>query len=392
VLTNAGGLAILCADACSVEGLELPAPSGATLEQLHALLPAEASLANPIDVLGSATAETFANVLPLLLADPSFDAVCVLFARPIVALAADVVTAVDAAIAAAGHEKPVVGVFLSAEQDLHPERATRVTRLESPEAAARALGMAAQRAAWLRRPEGRVPQLDRVDPAAARAIAADALAETDDTWLDATMSRALLEAYGIRLAPEALAATAEQAAHAAGVIGLPVVVKSALAGAHKTERGGVVLDLRDLPAVERAATRVGCPVLVQPMLRGAELLVGVTQDATFGPLVAIGLGGVQAELVSAVSFALAPLTDTDADDLLERGPLARLVAGFRGAAPLDRAALGDLLHRLSALAIDLPELAELDLNPIVADDRGYYAIDRRIRVRRHTPVAHVKTW
>jgi acetate---CoA ligase (ADP-forming) len=262
-----------------------------------------------------------------------------------------------------------------------------VTRLESPEAAARALGMAAQRAAWLRRPEGRVPRLDRVDPAAARAIAADALAETDDTWLDATMSRALLEAYGIRLAPEALAATAEQAAHAAGVIGLPVVVKSALAGAHKTERGGVVLDLRDLAAVERAATRVGCPVLVQPMMRGAELLVGVTQDATFGPLVAIGLGGVQAELVGAVSFALAPLTDTDAADLL-----ARLVAGFRGAAPLDRAALGDLLHRLSALAIDLPELAELDLNPIVADDRGYYAIDRRIRVRRHTPVAHVKTW
>jgi succinyl-CoA synthetase beta subunit len=237
-----------------------------------------------------------------------------------------------------------------------------------------------------------VPELDRVERTTARAIAAEALADTDDTWLDATMSRALLEAYGIRLAPEALAATPEQASHAAGVIGLPVVVKSAVAGVHKTERGGVVLDLRDLAAVEHAARRVGCPVLVQPMMGGAELLVGVTQDATFGPLVAIGLGGVQAELVGAVSFALAPLTDADALDLLEQGPVGRLVAGFRGAAPLDRAALSDLLHRLSALAVDLPELAELDLNPIMCDDRGYYAIDRRIRVRRHTPVAHVKTW
>jgi succinyl-CoA synthetase beta subunit len=237
-----------------------------------------------------------------------------------------------------------------------------------------------------------VPELEQVDRAAARAIAAEALSATDDTWLDAQMSRDLLEAYGIRLAPEALAATAQEASHAAGVIGLPVVVKSALAGAHKTERGGVALDLRDLPAVEQAASRICCPVLVQPMMRGAELLVGVTQDATFGPLVAIGLGGVQAELVGAVSFALAPLTDADAEDLLETGPLARLIAGFRGAAPLDRAALMDLLHRLSALAVDLPELAELDLNPILADDRGYHAIDRRVRLRRHRPALRVKTW
>ena len=107
VLTNAGGLAILCADACSAEGLELPAPSAGTRELLRALVPAEASLENPFDVLGSATADTFAGVLPLLLADPAFDAVCVLFARPIVATAADVVAAVDAAIEARGHHKQI---------------------------------------------------------------------------------------------------------------------------------------------------------------------------------------------------------------------------------------------------------------------------------------------
>jgi acyl-CoA synthetase (NDP forming)/RimJ/RimL family protein N-acetyltransferase len=392
ILTNAGGLAILCADACAAEGLELPPPSPGTRAGLRRLVPAEASVENPIDVLGSATAETFASVLPLLLADPAFDAVCVLFVRPIVATAADVVDAVDAAIEAAGHDKPVVGVFLSAETEVRSARASRVTRFDSPEAAAAALGLAARRAEWLRQPVGVVPELEDVDRAAARAIALEALEASDDVWLDARQSRIVLEAYGIRLAPEAIADTPDQAAHAADVIGMPVVVKSATPGAHKTESGGVALDLRDGDAVRQAARRIGCPVLVQPMLGGAELLVGATQDPTFGPLVAIGLGGVQAELIGAVSFALAPLTDSDARELLSKGPLGRLVKGFRGRPPLAAGVLADLLHRLSALTLDLPELAELDLNPIVVDDRGYYAIDRRVRLQRCVPSARVKTW
>jgi acyl-CoA synthetase (NDP forming) len=392
ILTNAGGLAILCADACAAEGLELPSPSPSTRAGLRRLVPAEASLENPIDVLGSATAETFASVLPLLLADPAFDAVCVLFVRPIVATAADVLDAVDAAIEAAGHEKPVVGVFLSAESDAHPDRVTRVTRFGSPEAAAVALGLAARRAAWLRQPVGVVPELEGIDRAAARAIAVEALEATDDVWLDARQSRIVLEAYGIRLAPEAIANTPEEAAHAADVVGMPVAVKSADPGAHKTESGGVALDLRDGEAVRQAARRIGCPVLVQPMLGGAELLVGATHDSTFGPLVAIGLGGVQAELIGAVSFALAPLTDTDARALLSKGPLGRLSKGFRGRPPLAAGVLADLLHRLSALTLDLPELVELDLNPIVVDDRGYYAIDRRLRLHRRVPSTPIKTW
>ncbi|HET6172770.1 MAG TPA: bifunctional GNAT family N-acetyltransferase/acetate--CoA ligase family protein [Gaiellales bacterium] len=392
VLTNAGGLAILCADACAAEGLELPPPSAATRSALLDVLPAEAGLENPIDVLGSASAETFAAALPLLLADPAFDAVCVLFARPVVTAAADVVRAVDTAIAQAGHDKPVVGVFLSAERGLETEPPARVARFESPEAAARALGVAARRAAWLRRPEGVVPELANIDRAGARAIAADALEGVDELWLDAERSRRLLEAYGIRLAPEALAATPDEAVHAAAVIGLPVVVKSAKAGAHKTESGGVALDLRDAAAVRCAADRIGGAVLVQPMLGGAELLAGVTQDPVFGPLVAIGLGGVQAELVAAVSFAVTPLTDIDALELLAAGPVGRLAAGFRGHPPLDAGALTGLLHRLSALAHDIPELVELDLNPVLATERGYLAIDRRVRLRRTAPITRAKTW
>ena len=198
------------------------------------------------------------------------------------------------------------------------------------------------------------------------------------TWLDADQSRALLAAYGIPLVPETVAATPEEAVRAADELGGgPMVVKSAVPGAHKTETGGVILDVRGDDAVYAAAAQIGGGVLVQPMLEGAELIAGVVHDPLFGPLVALGLGGVLAELVGAVSIAIAPLTDADADQLVHAGPVGRLVAGFRGKPPLDAEAIADLVHRLSALALDVPEIAELDLNP-GARDGG------RLRRRRQT--------
>ena len=392
VVTNAGGLGILFSDACASEHLELPEPSAATRAALGALLPHEASLSNPIDLLGSATADTFAAVLPPLLADPAFDAVCVLFVRPVVATAADVERAVDRVVGEAGGHKPVVAVLLSGERRGEVEPPRNIATFASPEAAARALGVGARRAAWLRRPEGVVPELSDVDRPTARAIVAAALADADEVWLDAAQSRLLLEAYGIPLAPERLAATPEEAARAAAELGVPVAVKSAVPGAHKTETGGVVLDVHGPDAAREAAVRVGGSVIVQPMLEGAELIAGVVHDPTFGPLVALGLGGVLAELVEAVALGIAPLTDVDADDLVATGPVGRLVRGFRGRPPLDAAAIADLLHRLSALALDVPEIAELDLNPVLATASGCIAIDRRIRVCRDRSVARIKTW
>ena len=393
VLTNAGGLGILCADACEAEGLQLPEPSGATRERLAAVVPAEASLHNPIDLLGSATGATFAAALGPLLEDPGFDAVCVLFVRPAIARTEDVARDVDVALAAAGrHGKTVAGVFLSAAALTGPTAPERMATFSSPEAAARALGVAARRAIWLRRPEGRIPVLAGVDRAQARAIAQDALTGADDAWLDADASRRLLEAYGVTLVREAVASDAEGAVAAATELGFPVVVKTAEPGAHKTETGGVAIDLRDAPAVREAANRIGGAVLVQAMGEGAELLAGVVRDPVFGPIVALGLGGVLAELVKAISFRIAPLTDFDAAELIACGPVGRLAAGFRGRPPLDGDAILDLLHRLSALALDVPEIAELDLNPVLAGHDGYVAVDRRIRVRRVTPDPRAKTW
>src|SRR5207248_9190966 len=151
---------------------------------------------------------------------------------------------------------------------------------------------------------------------------------------------------------------------AAVELGFPVVVKSAAAGAHKTESGGVALGLGDLLAVRAAAERIGTPVLVQSMVQGGgELLAGVVQDPVFGPLVAVGPGGVMAELIGDAGFRIAPLTDVDAEELVLGGKAGRLVRGYRGTPPADAAALVDLVQRLARLAEDLPEVAALDPKP-----------------------------
>jgi acetyl coenzyme A synthetase (ADP forming)-like protein len=395
VLTNAGGLGILCADACDAAGLELPELGDETKAAIAAAVPEDASVSNPVDLLGSATAETYEKVLPPLLADRRFDAVIVLFVPPVVAGANEVATAIRDTVARAEVDKPVLAVVMSAEgtPPALRESGAPVAAFPYPESAARALGLAANRAEWLRRPAGTVPALDGIDTATARRLVDDALAEGEEAWLEARETRRLLEAYGVPVVPERFAASADEAVTAAAELGYPVVVKTAAAGAHKTETGGVALDLRDEAAVREAVGRIRRPVLVQPFVKGGvELLAGVVEDPVFGPLVAFGPGGILAELIGDAAFRLAPLTDVDADEVVSKGKTGRLVRGYRGAPAADSGALADLMHRLSRLAQDLPEVAELDLNPVLALPNGCFAVDARVRLQRDARAPRVKSW
>ena len=388
VLTNAGGLGILCADACEAAGLELPELADETRAALAEHLPAEASVANPVDLLGSATAATYTAALPPLLGDPHVDALIALFVPPVVAGAEEVAAAIAETVEPATADKPVLVVVISAEGMPSALRAegSPVAAFLYPESAAHALGLAAERAEWLRRPAGALPALEDVDPEAARAV-------LDEGWLEPAAVRGLLTAYGIPLVEERLAASADEAVAAAADLGYPVVVKTAAAGAHKTETGGVALDLRDEEQVRSAVERMGAPVLVQRYLRGgAELLAGVVQDPVFGPLVAFGPGGVMAELIGDAGFRIAPLTDVDAEELVLGGKAGRLVRGYRGTPPADAAALVDLVQRLARLAEDLPEVAELDLNPVIALPDGCVAVDARVRVQARPPAHPLKSW
>ena len=166
-----------------------------------------------------------------------------------------------------------------------------------------------------------------------------------------------------------------------------------MAGAHKTETGGVALDLDGDELVRAAVERIGTPVIVQRYLAGGtELLAGVVQDPVFGPLVAFGPGGVFAELIGDAAFRIAPLTDVDAEELVTGGKAGRLVAGFRGSPPADVAALTDLVHRLGRLAEDVPEVSELDLNPVLAGPDGCVAVDARVRLRSRPSERALKSW
>jgi acetyl coenzyme A synthetase (ADP forming)-like protein len=391
ILTNAGGLGILCSDACEAAGLELSELSAETTSQLAELLPAEASLANPVDMLGSATAVSYEATLPIMLADPAVDSVIVLFVPPATAGAEDVAEGLARTLESVSTDKPVLAALLSAEGiPATLRRAPAPAALFTyPESAARALGLAAGRAEWLRRPAGSVPRIDGIDTAAAQRI----VSKPDDRWLTPSETRELLNRYGLPLVEERVAESVDEAVEAARELGLPVVVKSGVAGAHKTETGGVALDLADEAAVRGAAERIGAPVIVQQMIKdGTELLAGVVQDPTFGPLVAFGPGGVLAELIGEADFRIAPLTDIDAEELLHQEKTGLLVAGYRGAPAADTAALADLIHRLSRLGEDLPEVAELDLNPVIAGPAGCVVVDARVRVRPPAESRRIKTW
>ena len=345
-------------------------------------------------MLGGATAETYAAMLPQLLADPHIAAVIVLFVPAVSATADEVAAAVERAARAAEAEKPVLAVIMSSEGIPEALRGSRhVAAFAYPESAARALGRTAERADWLRRPHCAVPTLDGIDRERAHAVVERSLAAAGDAWLDPAATRELLLAYGLPLVPERVAESVDDAIEAARELGLPVVVKTAAPGAHKTETGGIALDLLDEAAVRDAVDRIGCPIVVQPMLSGgAELLAGVVQDPVFGPLVAFGPGGVFAELIGEATFRIVPLTDIDAEELVTGGKAGRLVAGFRGAPAASVSALADLVHRLARLGEDLPAVAELDLNPVLARPDRCVVVDARIRVRAPQLVTRTKTW
>jgi acetate---CoA ligase (ADP-forming) len=390
VLTNAGGLGILCADACDAAGLALPPLADSTVSELRGLLPAEASVSNPFDMLGSAVGSTYQNAIPVLLKDPGLDALIVLFVPPVVAGAEEVAEAIARAMEHAETvDKPVLACVISAAGTPEGLLSAPVSAFAYPESAARALGRATDRAEWLRRPQGRVVELDEIDVDRARAV----LRNDAERWLDSDEARELLDAYGIPLVAERSAASVDDAVAAAEELGFPVVLKTALAGVHKTERGGVALDLRDAQAVRTAAERIGSPFLLQPLVSGGvELLIGAVQDPVFGPLVALGPGGTLVELIGEASFRLAPLTDVDAEELVTQGKVGVLLAGYRGAPPADLGRVSDVVLRVAQLVDDLPEVAELDLNPAIAGSHGCVAVDARIRVAAPARAARAKTW
>jgi acyl-CoA synthetase (NDP forming) len=259
-----------------------------------------------------------------------------------------------------------------------------------PESAARALGHAVRYGAWRSSQEGQVPELDGIKPDDARRLVADFLAkEHGGGWLPPDQAASLLGCYGIELVRTIAAASADEAVRAASDLGGAVVVKADVEGlVHKTDAGAVLLDLRTGTDVRRGydqlASRFGPglrQVLVQPMLaEGVEVLIGVAHEPVFGPLVVFGLGGVTADVLGDHAARLTPLTDVDAREMIGGIRAAPLLYGHHGGPPVDLDSLADILLRISRLADEVPEIAELDLNPVIAQADGAHPVDARIRL------------
>jgi acyl-CoA synthetase (NDP forming) len=389
ILTNAGGPGILAADACEAQGLELPPLSDDTIAELRSFLPAAASVGNPVDMIASATADSYGRALRALLRDDRVDSVLVIFIPPLVTHPEDVAREIRKA-AADYPAKPVLGIFMSAQGA--PALLSPIPCFEFPESAAVALARAAGYGAWRALPVDLPPDVP-IDVAAARAVVTSALTRGGG-WLTPEEAQALIAAAGITV-PLSVPVTGEdEAVAAAGRIGGTVVLKAVGPTIlHKTEVGGVRVGLVGEPAVREAwrdmRSRIGDAMtggLMQAMVGGGvEMLVGVTDDPIFGPVIACASGGILAELLNDAEFRLHPLTERDADTMIASLRGSALLKGHRGAPPADIAALRDVLLRISALVTACPEISELDINPLRVMSRGAHALDVRVRVGLPAP-------
>jgi acetate---CoA ligase (ADP-forming) len=397
VVTNAGGPGVLLADACEARGLQLPSLAPSTRAALRAFLSPTASVENPVDMIASARGDDYARAIEAVGADPNVDSVVVIFVPPLALDTGGIAEAIACGAATVPASKPVLTVFLSSK-GAPPALATgargRLPSYSFPENAARALGAAERYGRWRSRPRGQPLRLTARARSAVRAIVERAFGEHDKAfWLDTADVQDLLRACDIPVADARLVAP-DRAPALAESMGYPLVAKAVSAGlVHKSDVGGVILGLRSEDDVRSAVSALrdrlalsGRPlerVLLQREVPGGlEMLVGVVTDPTFGPLVACGFGGVQVELLKDASFRLPPVTDIDAAEMIDHLRMKTLLEGYRGTPPADRAALMQLVQRVSALAEAVPELHEMDLNPVKVLGRGegVVVVDARIRL------------
>jgi acyl-CoA synthetase (NDP forming)/GNAT superfamily N-acetyltransferase len=387
VIGNGGGVNILAVDAAEGAGLSVPAPTGALRDLLAAALPGAGTVDNPLDLGAGADPAAFAAAVDTVATGGEVDAVVVIVA----ATRSNDVAAVLAAITPVldRHEGfPAAVVVIGVPEAPMALGLRRTPVYDLPERAVTAIAHAARYAAWRRNPAGRVPELSGVDAAGGRRLADLAVARGGG-WQPYPAIADLLGRYGIAVLRSMEAGGSRAAVAAATRLGFPVVLKAANPDiVHKSDVGAVRVNLRGPDEVRAAYQKIAAAVaeptpavLVQPMVTGkVELVAGVVHDALFGSLVMLGLGGVYTDLLGDRALRLVPVTDRDAATMWRSLRSAPLLTGYRGADPVDTDAGEDLLLRLGRLAVDVPEVAELDLNPVMVGRDGAVAVDARLRI------------
>jgi acetyltransferase len=404
ILTNGGGAGVLAADALALGGGQLAELAPETLAALDQCLPPTWPRANPVDIIGDAPVARYSAALQVLLAASEVDGVLFMHAPTAIVPAADI--AAECLPLIQQSAKPVLACWLGGATVASARQAFSAAGLATYNTPERAVAGWLQRVSYLRNQQALLQLPSGVledfqpDTQAARTLLDKALRDGRE-WLDEEQAKLLLQAYGIPTVETRKVRDAEEAVVAAASIGFPVALKILSPQIlHKSDVGGVALNLETSDEVRSAAVRMrqrvahqqpqahvlGFTVQAMAQRRGAhELIVGVASDPVFGPVILFGEGGTAVELRKDRAVGLPPLNERLARDLIGHTQVSALLAGYRGRAAIDQHALTGALLKVSQMACDLPELAELDINPLLADAQGVLALDARVRVRRPVP-------
>lgn len=402
VLTNGGGIGVLAADSAQEKGIELAELSAELVEKLDAVLPPTWSRSNPIDIIGDAPPDRYRAALEILMADSSIDALLVMNCPTALTSSTDLCQAVIDALP--GKLAKTVLTAWVGERSAREARerfiAAKIPTYESPEDAVQAFGYLVAR----ERTRQQLFEVPATRPATGRSIPdtpsrsiVAAVLQGGRSWLNEFEAKQLVSAYGIPVAETLFARSVSDVGALSRKIGdcvvLKVLSKDVL---HKSDVGGVVLDVAADEAEAAAQkmledVRLACPeaivdgITVQPMISrpdAIEVIAGMIEDRQFGPVMLVGHGGTAVEVINDKALGLPPLNRTLAREMLSRTRVARLLQGYRQVPASDVAALVDVLVALSQLVVDIPEITELDLNPLLVDASGVIALDARVRVRR----------
>jgi acetate---CoA ligase (ADP-forming) len=398
ILTNAGGPAILCADACEANGLIVPPLPDAVRKALAASMPAAGSKGNPVDMLAAASGEDYERAISVLAACDDVDAIIVIFTPPLITKGTEVVRAIHRAAHALPRAIPVLSVFMSKQAAPRVIEAggVRIPHYPFPEEAARALSLVARYGAWRAAPEEFAAEVAGIDGDRAAAVIATALA-AEAGWMSPAAVVELLTCYGIPMVETHQVSSPKEAGSEAKRMGEEVALKAIATGVlHKSDAGAVRLHLKGAEQVEEAARQMSDTLgkaghrvsafQVQPMVPGGvEMLVGVVQDQHFGPVLACGAGGTATELLKDVAVRITPITKGEADRMVRSLKTFPQLDGYRGAPRADVTALEDVLIRVSAMVEAHPEIAEMDLNPLIVHPAGAVVVDARIRLEPGVP-------
>ena len=406
IVSNGGGPAVMATDALISNGGELAPLGPATIQRLDGVLPSNWSRGNPVDIVGDAPAERYVEALQGVLADPAVDAALLIHAPTAIVPPTRIAQVVSGAIAAAA--RPVLTCWMGGEVVREARdffKANGIPTYSTPEEAVSAFSHAVRHnrnQRQLMETPSSIPEAFAPRTVEARAIISGVLRE-GRSLLTEVEAKQVLAAYSIPVVPTRVAATVGEAVVVAREIGYPVAIKVLSPDiTHKSDVGGVVLNLADEAALQSAANamlarclekRPGARIdgmTVQAMVKrpsAQELIVGIAVDATFGPIVLFGKGGVEVEVLPDKAVGFPPLNTVLAAELISRTRVKRALGGFRSVPAVDRYALELALVQVSQLAVDIPEIVELDINPLLADAQGVIALDARIRVERATGAA-----